>query len=118
MNKPEIDITINPEDIKEAVGDQLDRITETFYQNTDPSILWGDDDKALHEGDFWKCSEVTGDGKPKGSEWQYQKISEDEYVWIRVDIFNEVFDEIDGKSTIYTTMDNSTSTTMPAESEI
>lgn len=74
---------------KELTGikGQLDGKAETWYQNTDPSISWTD--KSVHKGDIWYD---TTDGTTKywtGSAWE------------KMDIPKDVFDTIDGKSSIF-----------------
>ena len=74
---------------KELIGikGQLDGKAETWYQNTDPSTSWTD--KSVHKGDIWYD---TTDGTTKywtGSAWE------------KMDIPKDVFDTIDGKSSIF-----------------
>lgn len=70
-----------------GIKGQLDGKAETWYQNTDPSTDWID--KASHEGDIWYN---TSDGTTNywnGSAWE------------QMDIPKDVFDTIDGKSSIF-----------------
>uniref|UniRef100_A0AAU8MJE0 Chaperone of endosialidase n=1 Tax=Geladintestivirus 4 TaxID=3233136 RepID=A0AAU8MJE0_9CAUD len=80
--------TINTE--LEGIKGQIDGKAETWYQDTDPSTNWtADEIKANHEGDIWYN---TTDGTTQywnGSEWQ------------QMDIPKDVFDTIDGKSSIF-----------------
>lgn len=68
---------------------QLDGKAETWYQDTDPSTNWTTQDKANHEGDIWYN---TTDGTT-----QYWNAT----TWEKMDIPKDVFDTIDGKSSIY-----------------
>lgn len=103
--------TIN--DLYESINQKAN----TYYQDTDPSLDWTeteefplydvngipildsagntiicifDKEKAQHEGDIWKNS-ITND------EYIYQNDQ-----WVRMPVPDIVFDEIDGKSTIFT----------------
>lgn len=81
-------------DFKNAINDelagikgQLDGKAETWYQVDDPSTNWTD--KVSHEGDIWYN---TSDGTTNywnGSAWE------------QMDIPKDVFDTIDGKSSIF-----------------
>ena len=81
-------------DFKNAINEelagikgQLDGKAETWYQVDDPSTDWTD--KASHEGDIWYN---TSDGTTNywnGSTWEQMNIPKD------------VFDTIDGKSSIF-----------------
>lgn len=81
-------------DFKNAINEelagikgQLDGKAETWYQVDDPSTDWTD--KASHEGDIWYN---TSDGTTNywnGSAWEQMNIPKD------------VFDTIDGKSSIF-----------------
>jgi hypothetical protein len=74
---------------KELTGikGQLDGKAETWYQNTDPSTDWTD--KASHEGDIWYNTSNGTTNYWNGSTWE------------QMDIPKDVFDTIDGKSSIF-----------------
>jgi hypothetical protein len=77
--------TINDE--LAGIKGQLDGKAETWYQVDDPSTDWTD--KVSHEGDIWYN---TNDGTTNywnGSAWE------------QMDIPKDVFDTIDGKSSIF-----------------
>lgn len=77
--------TINDE--LSGIKGQLDGKAETWYQVNDPSTNWTD--KASHEGDIWYN---TNDGTTNywnGSAWE------------QMDIPKDVFNTIDGKSSIF-----------------
>lgn len=76
------------DEIKESVRNKI----ETWYQDSDPSVNWKD--KTEHEGDLWKD---TRDNK----EYIYRSGQ-----WVEMNVPNEVFDGIDGKSSIYVTQPN------------
>ena len=90
--------------ISDAIGDLRDDLEaqiedgkiETFYQSADPSTNWTTEQKTAHAGDLWyKTSDLwykTSDSSTwrwSGSAWQEQSVPD------------EVFDAIDGKSTIF-----------------
>lgn len=74
---------------KELTGikGQLDGKAETWYQVDDPSTDWTD--KASHEGDIWYNTKDGTTNYWNGSAWE------------QMDIPKDVFDTIDGKSSIF-----------------
>lgn len=73
-----------------GIRDQLDKKAETWYQATDPSISWTTDDaKKEHKGDLWYNTSNNQTFFWNGTKWDKQ------------DVPTEVFDKIDGKSSIY-----------------
>lgn len=71
----------------EGIKGQIDGKAETWYQASDPSTSW--EDKTSHKGDIWYN---TTDGTTQY--WNGTK-------WEQMDIPNDVFDTIDGKSSIF-----------------
>ena len=81
-------------DFKNAINEeltgikgQLDGKAETWYQVDDPSTDWTD--KASHEGDIWYNTSNSTTNYWNGSAWE------------QMDIPKDVFDTIDGKSSIF-----------------
>lgn len=81
-------------DFKNVINDelagikgQLDGKAETWYQVDDPSTDWTD--KASHEGDIWYNTSNGTTNYWNGSAWE------------QMDIPKDVFDTIDGKSSIF-----------------
>lgn len=70
-----------------GIKGQLDGKAETWYQVDDPSTDWTD--KASHEGDIWYNTSNGTTNYWNGSAWE------------RMDIPKDVFDTIDGKSSIF-----------------
>ena len=70
-----------------GIKGQLDGKAETWYQNTDPSKSWTD--KSVHEGDIWYNTTYGTTNYWNGSAWE------------QMDIPKDVFDTIDGKSSIF-----------------
>ena len=68
---------------------QIDGKIDTFYQSTDPSTNWTTEQKTAHTGDLWYKTTDNTTWRWSGSAWQEQ------------DVPTAVFDEIDGKSTIF-----------------
>ena len=109
-NKPDVEVTeiSGFEDyIKklDTIEDQVDGKAETWYQSTDPSTNWTTvDSKKEHIGDLWYYTgeTVTVDSveRRKGSEWIWQNVG-GVYKWCEMDVPDEVYDSIDGKSTVY-----------------
>ena len=78
------------EDSLTGIQDQLDKKAETWYQSTDPSTSWTTDDaKKKHKGDLWYNTSNNKTFFWNGTKWDKQ------------DVPTEVFDKIDGKSSIY-----------------
>lgn len=73
-----------------GIRDQLDKKAETWYQPSDPSASWTTDDaKKEHKGDLWYNTSNNQTFFWDGTKWDKQ------------DVPTEVFDKIDGKSSIY-----------------
>ena len=70
-----------------GIKGQLDGKAETWYQIDDPSTNWTD--KASHEGDIWYNTTNGTTNYWNGSAWE------------QMDIPKDVFDTIDGKSSIF-----------------
>lgn len=78
------------EESLKGIQDQLDKKAETWYQATDPSTSWTTDDaKKEHKGDLWYNTSNNQTFFWNGTKWDKQ------------DVPTEVFDKIDGKSSIY-----------------
>ena len=78
------------EESLKGIRDQLDKKAETWYQATDPSTSWTTDDaKKEHKGDLWYNTSNNQTFFWNGAKWDKQ------------DVPTEVFDKIDGKSSIY-----------------
>lgn len=102
----------------ENIKNQIDQKIETWFQPTDPSLAWtgketfalcdingneildingntimttSETEKLVHEGDLWKNSQT-------GDEYIYRSGN-----WEEMPVPDSVFDEIDGKSSIYVT---------------
>ena len=68
---------------------QIDGKINTFYQQADPSTNWTAAEKTAHTGDLWYKTTDNTTWRWNGSTWQEQEVP------------TAVFDEIDGKSTIF-----------------
>ena len=80
----------NIEDSLNGIQDQLDKKAETWYQTADPSTSWTTDTaKKEHKGDLWYNTSNNQTFFWNGTKWDKQ------------DVPTEVFDKIDGKSSIY-----------------
>ena len=80
----------------ENIQSQMDRRAETWYQSTDPSLYWNTDElKQLHIGDLWYDTNRDQSFMWNGTQWVTQGVPD------------EVFDKIDGKSSIYTSRPSS-----------
>ena len=78
------------ETIKE-IGEQIDGKAETYFQEEDPSLNWSTESKPDHKGDLWyRTTDATT--------WYYTGGA-----WVQQNVPDAVFDQIDGKSRIWTT---------------
>lgn len=78
------------EESLKGIQDQLDKKAETWYQTADPSTSWTTDAaKKEHKGDLWYNTSNNQTFFWNGAKWDKQ------------DVPTEVFDKIDGKSSIY-----------------
>ena len=76
-------------DLEEDLQEQIDGKIDTFYQSADPSTNWTTEQKTAHTGDLWYKTSDSSTWRWSGSAWQEQSVPD------------EVFDAIDGKSTIF-----------------
>ena len=76
-------------DLEEDLQTQIDGKIDTFYQSADPSTGWTAEQKTAHTGDLWYKTTDSSTWRWSGSAWQEQSVPD------------EVFDAIDGKSTIF-----------------
>lgn len=75
--------------IKNELTSEINKKVETWYQDSDPSVNWTD--KSIHEGDLWKNPDT-------GNEYIYRSGN-----WVEMPVPDVVFDQIDGKSSVYVT---------------
>ena len=75
--------------LEEDLQEQIDGKIDTWYQSADPSTNWTAAEKAAHTGDLWYKTTDSSTWRWSGSAWQEQSVPD------------EVFDAIDGKSTIF-----------------
>ena len=97
------------------INSQLDAKAETHYGPTDPAIYsgsnaWG----ANRVGDLWHCTVEIKNGdtvvRGENTEWIWQGTTSNGttiYAWHEMAVADEVFDIIDGKSNIFTTVPSS-----------
>ena len=85
----------------QAIQTQVDKKAETWRQSTDPSSAWTTNvEKEKHVGDLWM--DTSNNGGKKTYIYENTGTSQSPvYAWVAQDVPDEVFDEIDGKSSIY-----------------
>ncbi len=82
-----------------VVYTQIDKKAETFRQNSDPSTDWTAEEKAGHVGDLWM--NTTPDANGNTHTYVY-RLSGGTYGWEEMNgVPEDVFDEFDGKASIY-----------------
>ena len=88
----------------EDIQEQVDRKAETYIQGTDPAADW--DTIALREQHLWDIwwnnSDETVSGVNAGESAIYKK-SGSTFYWEVAPVPKEIFDEIDGKNSLYVT---------------
>ena len=113
-NKP-TDWTPAPEDVEEEVStlrtdlqSQIDEKIQTFYQSTNPASSWTTTElRTPHDGDLWYYTGTTTSTYIKDNVYRYNASNN---TWSVYSASGELFDKVDGKSTIYygTTSDSYT----------
>ena len=99
LTRLEASIAAMTEDLKT----QLDSKVETWYQATNPATNWTTaDDRAAHAGDLWCYTGQTTSSYINLGIYRYNyDPATDTGTWVDYDAASELFDEIDGKTTIY-----------------
>ena len=86
------------------IYDQIDKKAETWVQSTDPAAAWTTPAvKREHIGDLWwnpNNVEVYGVGAGASAVYRYNNTTR-VYEWKETTVPQEIFDKIDGKSSIY-----------------
>ena len=78
-------------DTIQEIKTQADQKADTWYQSTDPSINWSEDEKSEHKGDLWYNTSEEKTYIYNGTSWQETKSNPPD----------EVFDTINGKAQIF-----------------
>lgn len=81
---------------KDDIQKQVDQKAETWYQDTDPSIVWNINEiKAEHVGDLWHDT-------VNNKTYVYVDLGDNKYGWQEADgVPDIVFDAIDGKAQVF-----------------
>jgi len=90
--------------LQSDLQNQIDQKIETFAQSTDPSVLWATStEKDRHVGDLWQYTGSTTQDESliHNNTYKYTKQNSTTYIWNSFSATNELFDAIDGKTTIY-----------------
>ena len=75
----------------EALKKDIDSKVETWFQPTDPSLNWtNEEEKLVHEGDLWKNSNTGDEYIYRSGNWEFMPVPD------------VVFDKINGKAGVYT----------------
>lgn len=99
--------TINGlKDVVDGFQKQVDKKIETHYIDSDPSEGWEDSDNEKHVGDLWYYTGDTTETYKKGATYRYEGSTEKGYGWNECPVPSEVFDRIDGKTSIFTSIPN------------
>lgn len=89
--------------VKELQG-QIDGKAQSFVQSSDPASEWLTAEvKKSHVGDMWlntSSTAISGIGSMKTAIYQ---LVNNAYKWVQKNIPNEMFDQIDGKASLFVT---------------
>lgn len=87
--------------VKELQG-QIDGKAQSFVQSSDPASEWLTAEvKKSHVGDMWlntSSTAISGIGSMKTAIYQ---LVDNTYKWVQKNIPNEMFDQIDGKASLF-----------------
>lgn len=102
------DVSVEIEAAVDALEDtlkvQIDSKVQTWVSSDDPSTNWTADEKAANVGDLWY---YTGESIPNSYQnnctYQYTSSGQSTptYSWVSYSTSDDLFDAIDGKTTIY-----------------
>lgn len=84
-----------------GLSQQIDGKIETWQQESDPASAWTTaDEKAKHVGDLWMDTSANG-GKKTYIYKDKGASANPRYDWVQQDVPQVVFDDIDGKASVY-----------------
>ena len=89
----------NLEDLQDELESQIDEKIQTYYQSTNPATSWTTADmRTAHDGDLWYYTGTTTSTYTKDNVYRYNGSNN---TWSVYSASGELFDKVDGKSTIY-----------------
>lgn len=89
----------NLEDLRDDLESQIDEKIQTYYQSTNPATSWTTADmRTAHDGDLWYYTGTTTSTYTKDNVYRYNGSNN---TWSVYSASGELFDKVDGKSTIY-----------------
>lgn len=101
MPAPE-DTELAIQHLQQLLEDQIDSQMQTWVQESDPSSNWTTTDlRNIHNGDLWYYTGVTTETSPiytNNTTYQYNAANN---IWVEYSAPGDLFDKIDGKTTIY-----------------
>ena len=100
------DWTPAPEDVEQEIStlrtdlqSQIDEKIQTFYQSTNPALSWTTTElRTPHDGDLWYYTGTTTSTYIKDNVYRYNASNN---TWTVYSASGELFDKVDGKSTIF-----------------
>lgn len=84
--------------LKNSLETQIDSKVETWCQKTNPANSWTAEERPNHTGDLWYYIGESGTTYKNNTTYQYNGETN---VWSAYSANPDLFDKIDGKSTIY-----------------
>ena len=95
-----------PEDVEEEIStlrtdlqSQIDEKIQTYYQSTNPASSWTTTElRTPHDGDLWYYTGTSTSTYTKDNVYRYNASNN---TWSVYSASGELFDKVDGKSTIY-----------------
>ena len=98
--------TVALADLREILEAQIDEKIETWYQSTDPFAGQPTADLEAHDGDLWFYTGATTADLTQNATYRYDHAEETgtthtTTAWVECQVSESVFDEIDGKTTVW-----------------
>ena len=93
------DIETELTELRTDLQSQIDEKIQTYYQSTAPSTAWTTtDERSQHDGDLWYYTGETTTTYTKDNVYRYNSATNS---WATYSASGDLFDKVDGKSTIY-----------------
>ena len=84
--------------LRNSLETQIDSKVQTWYQSANPATSWSTTElKEAHVGDLWFYTGSTTATYTQNATYRYSTS----YQWVECSVSSAVFDQIDGKSSIY-----------------
>ena len=93
------DIVAEVAELKENLQSQIDAKIETYYQSNNPAVDWTTSElRMAHDGDLWCYTGTTTSTYTQDNVYRYNGTNN---TWTVYSANGDLFDKVDGKTTIY-----------------